>query len=91
MGTFACRFSVSDPEGIVDTLARALDLMMFSKFVAFAFFLPCVLDTLAVEFLLVKLVLLCCVLESTAIAFQLPCPCAIPVGLAGVRDPAGPG
>jgi hypothetical protein len=37
MGTFACRFSVADPEGIVDTLARALDLMMFSEFVAFAY------------------------------------------------------
>jgi hypothetical protein len=33
----ACRFSVADPEGIVETFARALDLMIFFEFVAFAY------------------------------------------------------
>ena len=37
MGTLACRFIVADPEGIVETLACALDLMMFCEFVAFAY------------------------------------------------------
>jgi hypothetical protein len=37
VGTLACRLIVADPEGIVETLARALDLMMFCEFVAFAY------------------------------------------------------
>ena len=37
VGTLACRFIVADLEGIVETLARALDLMMFCEFVAFAY------------------------------------------------------
>jgi hypothetical protein len=37
VGTLACRLIVADPEGIVETLARALDLMTFCEFVAFAY------------------------------------------------------
>jgi hypothetical protein len=36
-GTLACRFIVADPEGIVETLACALDLMVFCEFVALAY------------------------------------------------------
>jgi hypothetical protein len=37
VGTLACRFIVADPEGIVETLASALDLMMFCEFVVFTY------------------------------------------------------
>jgi hypothetical protein len=41
------------------------------------FFLLYVLDTSSVEFLFLELMRLCCVLESTTIAFWLPGPCGI--------------
>jgi hypothetical protein len=37
VGTLACRLIVAEPEGIVETLACALDLMIFCEFVAFAY------------------------------------------------------
>lgn len=37
VGTLACRLIVAEPEGIVETLACALDLMMFCEFVASAY------------------------------------------------------
>jgi hypothetical protein len=37
VGTLACRLIVAKPEGIIETLACALDLMIFCEFVPFAY------------------------------------------------------
>jgi hypothetical protein len=37
VGTLACRLIVAEPEGIVETLACALDLMIFCEFVPFTY------------------------------------------------------